>query len=1072
MRRSLDVFRSRPSDGFGGRARDTTVSGARPTKPARRYRTKNTRLLAWGLATAWACAGSPPPPAQAPPGGLRETGVGPADHAAVFGARLFPEALEEAHGWGIEPGGGVRGMVAGLRFVSMPDGAMRVAGDRLGATASNVVALPERMGGGFLFGIGPHLWRADSWLGPLRALLTWPVPIVQVLVGLDRVYLRSSQGGLVALDLATATPVGSGPLPASPSIGPIAALDAWHAVAIADLRGAMVTQDAGQTWHRLWLPIDPSDTVILNDSMAVGGLDESRQVQWWEVLPDGRTSKLSPTPRMNTTPDRAAAPAAAVMPLSPGAWAHPFGVQPLASAIEDGWPLADGTALVARNGAIGRVRLTDGALVESVPQAFPLDPARCHALSLGPDIGPDPHAQGQTFAVPSRAEVIGFVCGEARGRTVLYRWDASTARLVELRSFSAPRETLGFGNGGLGVRGPCEASATGESESDDQAWCLMTPGGAWRETRLPGDARVTLLADGRTVLVHPPRSADMSTAHLTVIDGARTTDIPLVLPLLHDDAARALRLGVWMDGFEERRPGILGGWVDAAGALLGIEIAVNGETRVGEYIRDAGAPVASGRWGFGWTASRLGFETTNGGMTWAKLALPDPIASGRAVRERACGPVGCIAAGWLRVGWGGNEQTLAAEPVASRPLHPTRPSPSLALDCVTAAGVDPLRVQAGATRAPAAAAGYAGSIRGVVSELPPFAGRHGPSMRTDDLGVSVEVSSGLERGLRAVPLGRIYAWGPKSGDWDVLGRWQVLWQWPWGDRQDERASAVAAVPWSSLDAAGRALGAGPGTPPLWVIAEGDDPEHALLLAHHPGTATGANVFVLEAGRAAIEAQRSNGDLLPEVQAATRVGDHWYVATAESPGELAATVVWSLDGATARELVRVPRTGFAPRPAVRLARHSGGRAIALVVDGQPEDVRGPRPRWTAAINLEAGTVGTPEPLAPADLSDRIVSICTGDDSGWELDLPYPGTVHLRVGPRWESTMQAPVARMRLSRERACLDRIVGTLSFGEGGPEELSGWGASAPRPGGTARRLDATVLATRARYTLRCAAIP
>jgi len=1026
--------------------------------------------FAVSVGTIGACAGTPPRLAEAPPSGLAEADLRGADNPTVPGARLFPEGLDEAHGWGVEPGGGVRAIVAGVRVVSMADGAMVVASDRLAATPSTVVALPERLGGGFLFGIGPHLWRAVTWLGPTSALFTSSAPVAQVLVGLDRVYLRSPQGSLVALDPRSGAPIGLGPLPASPNIGRLAAFDAWRAVAVADLRGALMTHDAGSTWHPLALPIEPSDVVALTESIAVGGLDEARQVEWWEVRPDGGTSKLSTPSSSRVPPDRTAAAAGttAAEAQSVDAAARAFGPRPLASAIEDGWPLADGTALVARNGALGRVRLTDGALVEDIAGAFPLNPARCHAISLSFDAAAAPHAQG--------TGAFGLVCGEPRGRTVIYRWDARTARLVELRRFETPREVLGFGNGALAVRGPCAADATGEADGNEQAWCLAPPGASWSETRFPSDGRPVVLADGRTALVRPPRSGDLSSARLTVLGGPNKAELPLALPPLHPDVAHALRFGVWMDGFEERRPGVVGGWVDAAGSLVGIEIAVDGAAHVGEYIRDAGAPVASGRWAFGWTASRRGFETTDGGMTWAKMALPDPIASGRAVHERACGPVGCMAAGWLRVGWGTTEQSPAAEP-RPRLLHPAHPSPSLDLDCEPIGGADRALEGTPPAQAPLGS-GYSGPARGAVSELPPFAGESGPAMRADDLGLSVEASSGLERALRAAPLARIYAWGPKTGYWDPLGRWQVRWQWPWGRQQDIRSSTAAPSPWASLDGAGRALGVGLGTPMLWVVAESDDPDHALLLARHTTVATTAEIFLLEAGRPPAEARRAGGDPFPEVEAATRVGGRWYVATAQSPGELAATVVWSFDGATARELVRLPRAGFEARPALRLARHTDGRAVGLVVDGQPDELRGTTPRWVAGIDIESSSVATPEPLAPVDLSDRTVSLCTGDDAGWEVELPYPGAVRLRIGPRWESTLQAPVARMRLSQERACVDRVLGTLSLpslpsqGEGisstPPQALAR--KSTPRLHEVVRTVDASVVASRIRYVLRCEA--
>jgi hypothetical protein len=1070
------------------------------------------------VAAACACAGMPPRLAEAPAGTLRDTGLRAADDPTVRGARLFPESLDETHGWGIEPGGGVRGIVAGIRIVSMSDGSMFVAADRLPATPSNVVALPERLGGGFLFVVGAHVWRSEGWLGRSTAFFTWSAPVAQVLIGLDRVYLRSPQGALAALDPASGAQVGLGPLPASPSIDRVAALDAWRAVAIADLRGALLTVDAGSTWRPLTLPIEPSDVVSLGDSIAVGGLDDGRRVrgalEWWEVRADGQTSRLSSGPRPEPI-EGATAPldpiSSALRGRGPGAaTVRMFGVRPLASAVEDGWPLSDGTALVARDGALGRIRLTDGALVESVADAFPLKPARCHALPLGFDrraanatrapSASDDDAHENDGAAPAGVDdpgAFGFVCGEPRGRTAIYRWDPKAAGLVEIRRFEQPREVLGFGNGALAVRGACAPDSSAETmiaqgtlaedpAHAEQTWCMAPPAGPWREARVPGDSRLVVLFDGRIERIQPPRGGDLSTARLVVDDTRGESEKALVFSSLHpleESVARALRFGVWMDGFEERRPGVIGGWVDAAGSVVGIEIAADGLVRVGEYIRDAGAPIASGRWAFGWTASRRGFETTDGGMTWTKeIAVPDVIASGRAVHERVCGPVGCAAAGWLRVGWGAPEQPLAPEP-RPRTSSPGRTPPGLDLECAPAGGPPPrLAIGSDGAGAPRAAGGlatspargplgglYAGSTWGAVSELPPFAAQVGPAMPADDLGLSVEALGGVEPRLR-VPLGRVYAWGPNTGEWDTLGRWQVRWQWPWGSWQDLRSSSVAAAPWTSLDAARHALGMAPGVSTTWSIVDSDDADHALLLARRSsGTAT-VEILELEADRPVIEARRAGGEPFADVEGAARMGGRWYVATAQSPGEGAATIVWSLDGAGAREVVRVPRAGFEVRPALRLARHTHGRQVGLVVEGQADELRGVTPRWVAAIDVDSSAVATPEPIAPIELSDRTVSLCTGDDAGWELDVPYPGPVRLHVGARWESTLQAAVARMRLSRDRACVERVLGSIdAYGASAPEALTEASYNAvPRGREAIRTIAASVLSARTRHELRC----
>src|SRR5262249_45357550 len=142
-----------------------------------------------------------------------------------------------------------------------------------------------------------------------------------------------------------------GPWPASSYVGSYAAADGWRAVAVADLRGAVATFDAGATWRPLGLPIDVKEVKVFGDAIAVGGKDASQEQIWYEVRADGQVGRLAAPP----------SPAPTLRDESPNAQ-RPLGKRPLVAAVEDGWPLADGTAVVARDGAIARVRLSDGAL--------------------------------------------------------------------------------------------------------------------------------------------------------------------------------------------------------------------------------------------------------------------------------------------------------------------------------------------------------------------------------------------------------------------------------------------------------------------------------------------------------------------------------------------------------------------------------------------------------------------------------------------------------------------------------------------------------------------------------------
>jgi hypothetical protein len=111
-----------------------------------------------------ACGGSGSRVNNAETGTFRATGVGAALDPTVKVARLLPEHVDETTSYGTESGGGVRAITAGLRVVASRDGAIVAADDRLPQGPQLTTALPDRLGGGFLFVLGPTVWRADRWL--------------------------------------------------------------------------------------------------------------------------------------------------------------------------------------------------------------------------------------------------------------------------------------------------------------------------------------------------------------------------------------------------------------------------------------------------------------------------------------------------------------------------------------------------------------------------------------------------------------------------------------------------------------------------------------------------------------------------------------------------------------------------------------------------------------------------------------------------------------------------------------------------------------------------------------------
>ena len=329
-------------------------------------------------------------------------------------AHLVPQIPSEDRGYGVEAGGGVRTLQSGVRLVNLPNGAVMSADEAFPATPKTVVEVPDRMGGGFLYLLGSStVWRSDRWLGHARPLFDSGEPLNDVIVGLDRIYLESAKGSEQAIDPRNGGLLDLGAWPPAPYVGAYAAMDGWRAVAAADLRGIVATFDAGASWHALPISLQATEIRAFGSGVVVSGIDASRAPVSYEVRPDGQVARLA----ASTT----ALPTSNGSPTDPTA--KPFGDRPLLAAVEDGWPLNDGTVVVARDGALARVKLDDGVVLEQASNAYPLRPSRCHAIAFG--------------------DGAGFVCGEPRGRSAIYRYESG--KMVEARHFDSPRLVLASG---------------------------------------------------------------------------------------------------------------------------------------------------------------------------------------------------------------------------------------------------------------------------------------------------------------------------------------------------------------------------------------------------------------------------------------------------------------------------------------------------------------------------------------------------------------------------------------------------------------------------------------------------
>ena len=350
--------------------------------------------------------------------------------SAVTPSRLLPN-LVGTRGVVATENGVRRLLIDRMRVIARGDGSLARATELFPVVAVSSVALPSRLGGGFVFyatqGGGTDFWRADEWLGKLTPVVHRTEIVNEAVAGFDRLYLRVTSGNrLVAMDPTTGEPTGLGALPPSANYGQIAFADGWRAVADTDLRGPLATFDAGISWHSVGI----SEKV---QAVGVVSGDPAVMVTGGRYVIDARGTvsyRLDAGAHAGSDTDEAKANVSGGIPA-----ASLLGKSPLRAALEDGWPIGLTSAIVARGGALARVSLVDGSSRRSRTTPIPMTaPPACHAVRLG-------------------LHGIGFVCGEPNGPTTIYEYVRPLA-MRRVLGFARPRFVASSGNGALVIREP------------------------------------------------------------------------------------------------------------------------------------------------------------------------------------------------------------------------------------------------------------------------------------------------------------------------------------------------------------------------------------------------------------------------------------------------------------------------------------------------------------------------------------------------------------------------------------------------------------------------------------------
>jgi hypothetical protein len=963
-----------------------------------------------------------------------------------------------------DPDGTTRFISRGMRVLARPDGSLERSRQTFPVTRTiRALRLPSRLGVGFLFyatgSSSTHVWKASSWTSELVPFANVDFDAERVIDGFDRIYLMDQRSfDVVALDPEDGHPTDLGPLPPSPAYSSMAFSDAWTGLVEVPFRGVLATFDAGASWRSLGLAhtygvfLEKGELGI-NSSLGKLALDASGAVR-------RRTQSVDEDVAFRGAGQRSVGP---LGPLATGTAppeppppppVGPLGKVPLREAILHGMPDDVGTAVVAKDGVLARVRLDDGKLLDVKEGALPAG-SSCQGIVLG--------------------DGFGFVCGEERGTTVVYAFERPLS-LVPVLRFDEPRFVAPSGNGAVVVRGPC----AGKQTDAVGAYCIRTREGRRSEMRVRGDLgveRIVALSDGGTAVLVPPRLGAPGTLTVVAADGSAKT-VRLKLPKEDAQSMAMLKKGLWLEGFVEReaagggsRPSVLpqrqkvlrkkgkhapgpdkappakgskpkwkrqlAGWVVAAGPFVGVRVDLDGTVHVGRIESDIDRALLSGELALVLGRGNHASETVDGGFTWRDVELPAE-SSGSAARartdsslERGCSRVGCLTGSWMRVGWRarteGDDIESVDPPKYSR-LPATRGG-RWRLSCAPTGQVfgqaprrDPRKPAGdedeeavigtpswGRHRwgAPAPAAPAADTLKS--SDWFPFKGVAPPARKATDLGFDL----GAEHAGAEV---RGYVWGARGAAWNRVGSFLMRVHDPFSLARGVWSTTTARPQWDDAVAASQAFGKDYNQPSAWFPVLEPSGRAAAMLVNARGT---TELLLLEEGRAAVDVKDAAKWGLYQLSGAVKVGSTWYLGSYVSGSSFR---LFKVEAGRVELLRDYPMTGgWRPNTMLNAQLVRNARSDALGIWVEAKKTRGTASSWY--VYSVDPTNGEPLDLVaipPSDLA-RLPPACAAGADGWLLVGEPPVDPYVDfVGSASGVEVRSVRAKMLMRPEGFCVE----------------------------------------------------
>ncbi len=606
------------------------------------------------------------------------------------------------------------------------------------------------------------------------------------------------------------------------------------------------------------------------------------------------------------------------------------------------------------------------------------------------------------------------------------------AKLVA--SFDDPRVVTESGQGLVVVEGSCTPKNTDaeprlpekNQPSTPRSFCVRGADGVLREIRVRGDVgseRVVALADGRVVVLVPPREGAMG--QLSIIDRGVAKRVTLKIP--EEAPVKELESGMWLDGFQESqpdasssgsgsKPGEIAGWVEAGGPYVGVRIKLDGTVTAGQLVEEDNGVLVSGPFGLAVGARGRALETVDGGLSWRDIVLPaavgvsgtEPLRADQ--RLRRCGPVGCALPGLLRVGWGDPAVPYdLAEVPDPPPLHVPLAKLAfapLSIECGAELAVSEAKPAPKPTAKPKPTGGSQ-----TAGGWTPFRGVDPPELQPDE--------DGIDNGAAydVTPI-HAYAWGKKDADWSANGRYLIRFSDAW-TRADVTSSGPSQSLWADEAAAGLAFGVGSyGYATAWSASPEIEGGAGIVSACRSGH---CGLFAVTADRPALglRPEHGTGSLAsPYAGSVVRVGETWFYLADAEPQR---TAIYRADLGTSRKLreVSIARGMHGADAMPTLVRRvRGGIGLTFVERREASNKKGER--YVMPVDAETGELGDPVDLGPNDLASLGPGACADARDGWLLDVPAsdPSAIVTVYGMTYVA--ESPHVRLRIDPGFACVE----------------------------------------------------